>query len=76
MAVGQLAGAIAQGRQLVDQGIAFNHFAHPLAIGVIEQATVAVDHVQVRTVLVKMFAQQAVEDVALTQVQATPTYPR
>ncbi|MNS19425.1 hypothetical protein D3C72_511440 [compost metagenome] len=75
-AVGQLPGTTAQGRQLVDQCIAFNHRPHALAVGVVQQTAVAVDHVQVGTILVEMLAQQAVEDVAFTQVQAAADIPQ
>ncbi|MNH25753.1 hypothetical protein D3C79_857700 [compost metagenome] len=68
-------GTAVQCRQLVDQRVALHHCAYPFAIGVVQQAAVAVDHIQVRTVLVEMLAQQAVEDVAFTQVQAATDIP-
>ncbi|MCY1432268.1 hypothetical protein D9M71_482590 [compost metagenome] len=75
-AIGQLPGTAVQCRQLVDQRIALHHRPYPLAMGVVQQASVAVDHIQVRTVLVEMLAQQAVEDVAFTQVQAATHIPQ
>lgn len=47
LAVGQLAGAVAQVGQLVDQLIALHDGTHPLAVGVVEQPAIAVDHIQV-----------------------------
>ncbi|MNC41400.1 hypothetical protein D3C75_901670 [compost metagenome] len=69
-------GTTVQCLHLVDQRIALHHRAYPLATGVVQQASVAVDHIQVRTVLVEMLAQQAVEDVAFTQVQAAADIPQ
>ncbi|MOA35179.1 hypothetical protein D3C78_1566120 [compost metagenome] len=70
LAVGNLPGAAVQRRQLVDQCIAFHHRTDPLAVWVIEQASVAIDYVEVRPILVEVFAQQAVENVAFAQVKA------
>ncbi|MNC31764.1 hypothetical protein D3C75_800970 [compost metagenome] len=54
----------------LDHRVAVHYFADPGRIGVIEQATLAVDHVQVGAVLVVVLAEQVVEDIVLLQVDA------
>ena len=69
-AVAHLLCAIAQRRQLIDQCIALDHRAYALGIRVVEQAPVAIDHIEVGAILVEVFAQQAFENVVFAQVQS------
>ncbi|KAG1187490.1 hypothetical protein G6F35_014439 [Rhizopus arrhizus] len=67
--VAHLLGAALATHHRLYRRIADHVVTDPLAIGVIEQATMTVDHVQVGTVAVVVLAQQRMQCAALAQVQ-------